>query len=373
MSTGNKISSLVEEIPESGTKDINVTSDKNNITLELQKKKTEEDSKSMNSAHCSGEELQSKNSIELNNSNNSNNKRSITQYQKVYEKYTERLKEKTMRMEVEKIYNETERLKNKYEEKNSYLHLFDNNPHFRKMLKMVEKQLRYFLVDGLFISIFSSLLYFYFTQRKEGLALSCFCLSISVLSICIILFAGLRLGLLNDPYLSKAFRLFAIIESLLLITAFILTIITSLVYSNYFNGISDFKIRLLIYILFLLMIVIFVISFKFCLNLFIESFLILFRLKTEYSILMIKEQNNNKNEINFNINLSTISNNTTTEAINNNSSDIFKVDNNANNAKEGNKEEKKEEEQYRTFNYYNKFHYSVTSDRNKEYSPGFKK
>ena len=116
------------------------------------------------------------------------------------------------------------------------------------------------------------------------------------------------------------------------------------------------------------MIIIFIVTFKYCFNLFVESVLILLNRKTEYSILMLKELNN-KNEINFNTNLSTMSNNVTTEGLNNNSTNIFMIDNNSNN----NKEDKKEEEQYRTFNYYNKFHYSVTSSRNNNYGEGFKK
>ena len=114
------------------------------------------------------------------------------------------------------------------------------------------------------------------------------------------------------------------------------------------------------------MIIIFIVTFKYCLNLFVESVLILLNRKTEYSILMINEMNN-KNGMNFNTNVSTISNNATTEGLNNNSTNLFVVDNNANN------NNKKEEEQYKTFNYYNKFHYSVTSSRKKDYGEGFKK
>ena len=118
------------------------------------------------------------------------------------------------------------------------------------------------------------------------------------------------------------------------------------------------------------MIIIFIFTFKFCFNLFVESILILVNKKTEYSILMLNDLNN-KNEINFNINLSTISNNATTEGLNNNSANLFIVDNNA--TSNNNKKDKYEEEQYRVFNYYNKFHYSVTSSRNKDYGGHFKK
>ena len=64
---------------------------------------------------------------------------------KAYEKYIDNLRVQTMRVEIEKVYNETERLKKKYEEKNSHLHSFDNNPQFQKMLNILDTQLKFFL------------------------------------------------------------------------------------------------------------------------------------------------------------------------------------------------------------------------------------
>ena len=361
MSSGNKVYPLAEE-NSSGSSDIKNNLDKNNIIIELKKKKSEEDDKSLNSAECSAQELQMKENQKLKLSNSTKTK---FYSKREYEKYIEKLKERTMRLEVEKIYNETERLKNKYEEKMSYLHSFDNNPQFQKMLKMVGNQLRYFFIGGIFLIIFSALLYFYITKRKEGLALTSFCLSISEIAISVILFISLKLGLLNDPNLSKAFRLFVVMESLLLFTSFIINIIAGLVNNEYFKDIKEFGNRLIIYIIFLTMIIVFIIVLKYSFNLFFESVLILLRRKTEYSILMINEEKS-KYEINFNVNLSTNSNDITTEGLNNGSNTIFKVDNNINN------NEKKEEEKFRTFNYFNKFHYSVTSYRNRDYN-GFKK
>ena len=362
MSKGNQHFPLVEENL-SGKSGKKKSSDKNDIIIELSKKKSEEEDKSMNSAECIEKELKSK---ENDQSNSSKEVKPIKLSQKAYEKYTERLKERTMRIELEKQYLETEKLKNKYEEKNSFLHKFDNNTHFQKMLKMVNSQLKLFFIGGVFLNIFSSLLYFYITRRKEGLALSSFCLSLTEISICVVLFAGLKLGLLNDPHLSKAFRLFVIMESSLYITAFIMNVITGILDSSYFNENVEFIMKIIIYIIFILMILFFIVAFKFCLNLFVESALILLSMKTEYSILILNEQNI-KNDMNFNINLSTTSNDITTEGLKN-STNIFNIDNNANN----NNEENKEEEKYKTYNYYNKFHYSITSTRNNEY-PSFKK
>ena len=365
MSTGNKKFPLVEEISpvSSGKKD---NSGKNEITNSLSKMKSDEDEKSMNSAENSSKELTQN---ELENPVTENISKSLKLSKKAYERYTERLKERTMRIEVDKIFSENEKLKNKYEEKNSYLHRFDNNPQFQKMLKTVNNQLKYFFIKGVLLCIFSGLLYFYISRGKEGLALSSFLLSILGIAISLVLFGSMRLGLLNDPYLSKAFRLFVIMEVFLLYISLIINIIAIFVSSTYFKKYSELKIRIIIYIIFLLIIIIFISTFKLCLNLFVESVLILLNRKTEYSILILNEEKM-KNEINFNINMSTVSNNITTDPLKMESTNIFNIDNNNNNNFK--KEEDKEEEQYRNFSYFNKFHYSVTSSRKNDYG-GFKK
>ena len=352
MSTGNEVLQLVEEIPSSPK---NKTT---NIIIELPQKKPDDDNKSENSAEFSGKEINPNVLRNQEIQEVSKNIKPIILPPKAYEKYIDNLREQTMRVEIEKVYNETERLKKKYEEKNSHLHSFDNNPQFQKMLKEVDKQLKFFFIEGIFLNIFSALLYFYITRKKEGLALSSFCLSVSEISICIILFIALRLGLLNDPNLSKAFRLFVVMESLLLFTSFTINVIAGIVNTYYFKKNVGFTIRIIIYIIYSLMILIFIFIFKFCLNLFVESSLILLKRKTEYSILMLNEQNI-KTDLNFNTNLSTTSNNVTTEDLNNKSTNIFTINNN--------KEERKEEEQFRTFNFYNTFHYSNTSGRDDNY------
>ena len=356
MSTGNKSFQLVEEIPTSPK-----NKNKNGIIIELPNKKPDEDNKSENSAEFSGKEMNPNNQNIINIQGVQEipkNKKPIILPPKAYEKYMDNLRDQSMRYEIEKVYNETERLKKKYEEKKSHLHSFDNNPQFQKMLKTVDKQLKYFFIEGIFLNIFSALLYFYITRRKEGLALSSFCVSVSEIAICIILFIALRLGLLNDPNLSKAFRLFVVMESLLIFTSFIINVIAGVIFRYYFKKNVEFIVRIIIYIIFAIMILISIFIFKFCLNLFVESTLILLKRKTEYSILMLNEQNM-KNDMNFSINLSTTSNNVTTEGLNNNSTNIFNIDNN--------KEENKEEEKFKALNFYNTFHYSNTSARDHDY------
>ena len=147
-------------------------------------------------------------------------------------------------------------------------------------------------------------------------------------------------------------------ESLLIFTSFIINVIAGVIFRYYFKKNVEFIVRIIIYIIFAIMILISIFIFKFCLNLFVESTLILLKRKTEYSILMLNEQNM-KNDMNFSINLSTTSNNVTTEGLNNNSTNIFNIDNN--------KEENKEEEKFKALNFYNTFHYSNTSARDHDY------
>ena len=95
-----------------------------------------------------------------------------------------------------------------------------------------------------------------------------------------------------------------------------------------------------------------------CLSLFIESILILINKKTEYSILIINEQNA-KSESNLVGNLST-TNNYSTEGLN--------IDTSTGIISENEKKQNiltmnKDDEKFKNMNYFNRFHYSITSDR----------
>ena len=349
MKKGNNMIPLVEEA-------FNKSKQNNN---DINKTRAEEDDKSTHSADYSGNDLkenQNPNILYKKNYPISLNKKQL-------EKYNEKLKEKTMRMEIDKRYTETERLKNKYEEKNSHLHTFDNNPQFQQMLRRVCKQLMLLFLLGIFYLFYNAIIYFNLSNKKEGLALIGSCLSISTIAFCVILLISLNIGLLNDPNLSKTFRLFILFEFMVLITTFVFNIILSILCNKYLKKKKQFKNKIVIYLIIASMILFTLLIIKSCLNLFIESILILFGKKTEYSILIINEQSLKKNEMNFNTNLSLTDNNVTNEALTNSTS-LF------NNEEE--KEKDKEEEQYKAFNYYNKFHYSVTSARKNDYT-SFKK
>ena len=335
-----------------------VKKDKDGIIIELSNKKTDktdEDENSTNSAEFSGNVLRKEKEKENQNSILMIKPKNLSQ--KAYEKMTQKLKERTMRLEIEKIDKETERIKQIYEEKNAFLHSFDNNPQFQKMLKFVEKQLILICILGIVICVFSSIIYFYITKRKDGLSLANLILSCTEISIVFILIITLKLGLLNDPNLSKAFRLFVIFEFLILIGNFIINILVIIMIKEYLTKIPNL-IKIIVYLLFVILIALFIIIFKMCLSLFIESILILINKKTEYSILIINEQNA-KSESNLVGNLST-SNNYSTEGLNNDTTTGIISENEK---KQNIVTMNKDEEKYKNMKYFNRFHYSVTSDR----------
>ena len=370
MSTKIKSHPLVEENAsisndKKGKKDKNPPlirksdSDKNDIIIELSHKKHDEDEKSTNSAEFSGQlfNTQKQKEKEFEEAKaKAFHSYPIKLSKKGYENYTQRLKEKTMRKEIEKIQKETERIKKIYEEKNSFLHLFDNNPQFQKMVKMVKNQLICIFLQGILVFILSCLIYFYVTKKKSGLALGNISISILEISFIVILFLSLKVGLLNDPELSKAFRVFVIIECLMLISSFIITIINPFLITKYLKKMDNNIMKILVYCLFLLVMIFFIITFKKCYNLFVESISILLNKKTEYSILMVNEKNSST-ENNVSVNITT-SNSMSTAEINNSSTGII-----SDNQRNNNNVMTKEEEQYRNYNYFSTFHYSITSDR----------
>ena len=326
------------------------------IVIGFKKNKSEEDEKSTHSADFSGNELKEnqnpnipyKSSYLLNLNKNE------------LEKYNNKLKEKTMRMEIEKRSNETERLRNKYEERNSHMHTFDNNPQFQKMLKKVCLQLFFLFLGGILYLIYDAVIYFSISNKKESFALIGMCLSIFSIAFCVILFISLNIGLLNDPNLSKTFRLFIIVEYFAFISSFIFNIILAFLSNKYLKKAKMAKDKFIVYVILIILVIYTLFIIKFCWDLFAESVLILFRKKTEYSILIIKEQSLKSNEINFNTNMSVNDNNITNEA-------LYKSTSIFNNEEEKDKNNDKEEEQYKTQNYFNNFHYSVSSARKNEY------
>ena len=258
------------------------------------------------------------------------------------EKYEQKLKENTMRNELDKISNETERLKQEYEEKSSKYYLFEN-PQFKKFIKNVEMQLLFLLGMSVLLSVFSIVL-IASNSAKEigGFSIACLIITIMLVANNLILIACVKMGLLNDTYLSKAFRMFVIMESLLLITTLCFNI-TSL----FLNKKISHKFWIFSLLILIMLDLIFVV--KKCLNLFVESCLILLGKKTEYSVLISKEnQGNIRTNTSLNFSLDKTTNDLLDEGINKNI-------------------EEEKENNFKVYNFFNKFHYSVSSDRKNDY------
>ena len=283
----------------------------------------------------------------------------LTQYEKNYLKFTEIMQERTMRLELEKANQESERLKKEYEERNSYKYLFDNDRQFQKMLKSIQIKLIIIFFISLFSFILNSIVYFKLTKQKVGLALANMVLSIGGITLYFVLTISLQMGLLKDPNLSKAFRLFNIFEFILQIVSFVFNIIIPFLMYEYLYKLSTFK-TIVIYFLFFLIFLSTIFAFKFCYFLFIESLLILLNKKTEYARLMINEQFPGV-DYSFNINkkkLNSKSNNENTSTLS-----LTQTDSNFISGNEKKIKNHKDDEKYRNYHYFNNFHMSVTSDR----------
>lgn len=331
--------------------------DKNDVIIDLssnKKGKKEEDENSTNSAEFSGNILkEEKNQKKI--WKTTREKSPMVLSPKAYERYNQRMKERTMRLEIEKISRETERFKKEYEEKNSYKRIFDNNPQFQKMLKSIEIQLFIIFIISIVLFIFNAIIFFKISRKKFGLSLTNLILSMGEIAIFFILIISLKLGLLNDPDLSKAFRLFVLIEFLMQITSAIINIIIGILIHEYIYKMDKIKV-IFIYIIIAAIELLYLFMFKFCFILFFESSLILLNKKTEYSILMINDANLKSNDFSINEHLSTSNNLSSVK--------LTQTENNFINDTEQKYKMQKDDEKYRNYNYFNRFHYSVTSARN---------
>jgi hypothetical protein len=260
-----------------------------------------------------------------------------------HEKYEKKLREDTMRNELDKVYNETERLKQEYEEKNSKYYLF-NDPQFKKYIKGVEIQLYLLLGLSILLNILSISMMSNLGKKIEGISITCIIISILLFSNTLLLIACVKIGLLNDKDLAKAFRFFVISELLSLINSVCFNFISVILYNKKISN------KIWIYLLLILIVLVSILVIKKCLILFIESCLILLGMKTEYSVLISKE----KKEYDK----------TTTSlsfSMNKTHSDLLE-ENDSQNKNEEN------DDKFKNFNYFNKFHYSVSSERKSDYN-----
>jgi hypothetical protein len=269
------------------------------------------------------------------------------------------MKEKAMKMEIDRIYNETERLNQEYEEKRTNLHLFINNPQFKKVIDAVKVKLLFFLLIEIIFIAYSVVIYLKLVEDNNGIGLASLCLSITLIAMTIILMAFLKIGILNDPHLSKAFRFFVVIQFLVLISSFCISIFSgfAFIYNMENIYIIDYTMnyKIILYLLFLIVLVAFIARVAIGFNLFFESVLILIGKKTEYSVLILREEKSNKDN-----NYSNLSTSISNDELNKSNLNLVNENN-------GKKKLNEEDINYMAYNYFNKFHYSVSSDRKGEY------
>ena len=336
--------------------------DDNNIILPYFRKNKDSDDNSMSSAAYSAQELTSEYKKEKASEKKKEKakterlKKHYSLYKEKSERYEERMKERTMRQEVDKIFQETERLKSQYEEKKSYIHFFDNNPQFQKLIHSIWCKLLIIFIHGLFIFLMNELAIWIILKKREGINIASLVISMAQESIVIVLMLSLKVGLLNDPYLSKTFRWFIIFEFFLIITSFVLNILTPFLIMDNLEENKNGNAKKIIIIQYVIIGLTFIGLIKYIYNLFFESVLILFKKKTEYSILMINEQNSKKEPI---IDMD-ISRNATTDDLKTYTTEGLIEENEKKLKSEQNL---KEEENFKNINYFNKFHISITSNR----------
>jgi len=336
--------------------------DDNNIILPYFRKNKDSDDNSMNSAAYSAQELTSEYKKEKASEKKKEKakterlKKHYSLYKEKSERYEERMKERTMRQEVDKIFQETERLKSQYEEKKSYIHFFDNNPQFQKLIHSIWCKLLIIFIHGLFIFLMNELAIWIILKKREGINIASLVISMAQESIVIVLMLSLKVGLLNDPYLSKTFRWFIIFEFFLIITSFVLNILTPFLIMDNLEENKNGNAKKIIIIQYVIIGLTFIGLIKYIYNLFFESVLILFKKKTEYSILMINEQNSKKEPITD----MDISRNATTDDLKTYTTEGLIEENEKKLKSEKNL---KEEENFKNINYFNKFHISITSNR----------
>ena len=343
MDPGKFVSKAIKPKPKSQNIELNelpvIDINKDDLISKYQNKKPSDDS-SLNSAAFSQNHLT--------NSQISSQQNTLRlKTEKINDRFLRKKYEFTLRMEAQKYFTERENIQKKFEERNSYIHLFDNNPQFIKIIKKTEKQLLYLLLHIITIILYEAIINFYVGKGQLAFPMCSFILAITSFAFCATVLLALKIKFLSDPNLSRAFRFIVILTFFIYIITYGFNIVTFITSISTLKEKCDKNFRLLIYFMFLITVVIFFPTIQKGFFLFIESLLIFLKKKTEYSILILNEQ----------INL----NNTNTSENNTNSA-LFTSNNKLNlvNDKKNPNDNYDNDQNFKNYNYYSKFHASVT-------------
>ena len=269
---------------------------------------------------------------------------------KATERYLRKKYEFTLRMQAQRYFTERENIRKQYEERNSYIHLFDNNPEFHRIMQKTEKQIIYLLVHIIFIIIYESIINFYVCKSQLAITMTSFMLAISSFIFCVLILLAVEIKFLNDPNLSRGFRFIVILTFLLYIVTYGFNIASFVTSLSTLKEKCDIFFRIFTYILFTITIILFYPTMQKGFFLFVESVLIFMKKKTEYSVLILNEQNN----------ISNVNNSQTTE--NNTNANLFTNSNNLELIPNKNTVQNDDlnDQNFKNYNYYSKFHASVT-------------
>ena len=310
---------------------------KQDLITNFKKKKTEEDSNTINSAEYSENNLASL-KPEMVNYNNG------LRTAKINEDFIHKKYQMTLRMEAQKYFTERENQQKKFETKNPYIHLFDNNPQFSQMLKKTEKQLYFFILHILFLILYEGIITFRGGKNYFGLTMTSFIISVTCLSFFLMVFLALKSGFLKDPNLSQSFRFIVILGFITYILSYIFYIVSFFYNIQKLKDDSSLIFRLFSYFIFLKTVILIYPTLLKGYYLFIESVLIFFKKKTEYSILILNEQNN----------ITGSQNNTNSNLVTSNNLNLPIKDN------KNILQYEKDQQDFRNYIYFSKFHASVS-------------
>lgn len=304
--------------------------------------KKDPDEKSLNSAHFTEDQLKEEEEDKKEKTQKKKEKNPESeQIQRIIEQEKMENQQNLMR-QADKLITETERIEQKYQKEHSFLYLYSNDPQLKKLIKSIQKRIIFILLGGLVQLFFSIWNNFILCNNKEAVTMTFFILSSLSFFLDIFIFIIILIGLLNDPYASKAFRILIILEAVIIIVTYVFNFISFIISIEYikedYEGLTKWLLIFGNIIVLAGLISIVVIASLLA----IDSLMILVGKKIEYSVLVAEEKINKSKD-------------------NKGSSET--TNDNTNNEKNEEKEKQKKIDEEYIENICNPFHAGVSAER----------
>lgn len=272
--------------------------DKNLFAFDNKTKK-DPDEKSLNSAQFTEDEL--KGSDGKNDGNKTAEKNKLSEKEKIkrIENQEKIENDRILLNQADKMITETERMEKQYQKEHSFLYLYSQDPQLKSLINKIKITLLK-ISFGCLIQLFYSLLDDLVFTKNEPVIMTFVILSIVSLFMCIFSIAIIQIGLLNDPYGSKGFRIMVVFEALVMVITYIFNLSSVLItFIRFGEERKSFVEKFLIILISISVLVLLIPLTFFCIKLGIDSGLILIGKKTEYSVLVAEEKmNKSKNDSN---------------------------------------------------------------------------